>query len=129
MINSLAKSRTELNLVHILVLSLEGHWLWSPVSKQRRGVDVKRFWFKNKGQDYARVLVHKYAVSFAVNLLHQIMFKRMYEGGIPLWSSGWDLALSLPRAQVQSLVAELRSADPQATWHGQKKEKKSVRRN
>ena len=34
------------------------------------------------------------------------------EGGIPSWSSGKDSALSLLRAQVQSLVWELRSHKP-----------------
>lgn len=37
------------------------------------------FWFKNKGQDYAQVLLHNYVVSSAVNL-HQIMFNTVYEG-------------------------------------------------
>ena len=32
--------------------------------------------------------------------------------GVPWWSSGWDSALSLPGAWVQSLVEELRSCKP-----------------
>ena len=38
-------------------------------------------------------------------------------GEIPWWSSGWDSLLSPLRAQVQSLVGELRSC------HSQKKKK------
>ena len=37
---------------------------------------------------------------------------RIQKLGIPWRSSGWDSALSLPRAWVQSLVGELRSCEP-----------------
>ena len=35
--------------------------------------------------------------------------------GILWWSSGWDSHLSLPKAQVQSLVGELRAHQLQGT--------------
>ena len=41
--------------------------------------------------------------------------------GIPWWSSGWDSVLSLPRAQVQSLVRELRSCKSHSTAKKQNK--------
>uniref|UniRef100_A0A8C0DVP5 Uncharacterized protein n=1 Tax=Balaenoptera musculus TaxID=9771 RepID=A0A8C0DVP5_BALMU len=39
-------------------------------------------------------------------------FFKTYAQGIPWRSSGWDSALSLPRAWIQSLVRELRSCKP-----------------
>ena len=42
--------------------------------------------------------------------------------GVPWRSSGWDSALSLLRAQVRSLVRDLRSL--QTAWRGQKIKKK-----
>ena len=44
--------------------------------------------------------------------------------GIPWWSSDWDSAFSLPRAQVQSLVGELRSQKLRGMAKKKKEKKK-----
>ena len=41
--------------------------------------------------------------------------EKTYLEGIPWQSSGWESALSLPRAWVQSLVGELKSHKPRST--------------
>ena len=46
--------------------------------------------------------------------------------GVPWRSSGWDPVLLLPRAQVQSLVGELRSHKPRGTAQKEKKKKKKI---
>ena len=42
--------------------------------------------------------------------------------GIPWWSSGLDVVLSLPKAQVQSLVGELRYGKPRGMDKKNKKQ-------
>lgn len=84
-INSFVKSRAQLDSVHILGFISRGPLALESHEQVEKGVGVTRCWFKNKGQNDTQILVHNYAIGLAVNLQHQIVLNRTYEG------IKWDL--------------------------------------